>query len=254
MTQSTVRERALVAGLVLFFAAGAFPVLRPLAVQDLVGCYPHVTSDSFDWIRNGLFWAGEDVVPSYRPPGLPWIIAVLYRAKALPLLPYLNFAALAACAALLYRFVRARYGAGASALAVLVFGTNDFVLDHTKYVMVEIYGALAILLAAFFYFRSGEDERAYVPFGLSLGLGFLFHYVTLPAGVGFAAAVLLTRRPHLRRLWLWLGLAVAAVPPAGWLLFRSWAYRHAPPGVLLVHIIEPLFGLQRDNIGFYAVA
>ncbi|HEV8267731.1 MAG TPA: hypothetical protein VGR00_05840, partial [Thermoanaerobaculia bacterium] len=87
-----------------------------------------------------------------------------------------------------------------------------------------------------------------------LGLGFLFHYVTLPAGVGFAVAVLLTRRRHLRGLWLWLGAASAALPPVAWLLFRSWAYRHAPPGVLLVHIIEPLFGLQRDNIGFYAVA
>jgi hypothetical protein len=64
-------------------------------VSDLSWCYSYLTSDSYDWLNNGLYWAGEHVVPSMRPPGYPLLIAALWRLGCLSLLPACNFLALA---------------------------------------------------------------------------------------------------------------------------------------------------------------
>ncbi len=65
--------------LTILACAGAFPVVRSLLVSDLSWCYPYVTSDSYDWIANGLSWAGENVSASWRPPGVPLLIAALFK-------------------------------------------------------------------------------------------------------------------------------------------------------------------------------
>ena len=52
--------------LAVFAALGALPVVRSLLVADLNWCYPYVTSDSYDWIANGLSWAGENLAANPR--------------------------------------------------------------------------------------------------------------------------------------------------------------------------------------------
>src|SRR5450759_738954 len=67
-----LRPRRLPAVLLFSFAlAGALPVVRSLLVADLNWCYPYNTADSYDWINNGLYWAGASVAPALRAAGGP---------------------------------------------------------------------------------------------------------------------------------------------------------------------------------------
>jgi hypothetical protein len=230
---------------------GTIPVLRLLIVPDLNWCYPFMSSDSYDWVANGLHWMGAPVESNWRPPGLPLVIGILWKLGALSLLPVVNYLVLGATTAILYLLLRERFTAAVSALSAWIFFANDYVQDLTKYVMSEIYGTLFIVLAAWLFFRAASRPRLYAWFGLALGVGFLFQYAALPAGIGFAAALLLTRRDQLRTPALWRGLAFAAVPPGAWFLLRWWHYHGA--GVPQ-HVVETLLRFSVGNLRLYIVA
>jgi hypothetical protein len=48
-------------GLAAAVVLGAWPVLRALRSDDLNWCYRYLGPDSYDWIANGLSWAGAPV-------------------------------------------------------------------------------------------------------------------------------------------------------------------------------------------------
>lgn len=229
---------------------GAIPVVRSLNVADLNWCYPYLSSDSYDWINNGLYWAGVPVLPSFRPPGLPLVIALLWREGFLSWLPALNVAVLGATAVLLYVLLRERFSPAVSSLTAWVLFSNGFVQDLVRWVSAEVWTIPFLVLAALFFHRAGREPRAYVAFGLALGIGFLFHYATFPAGLGFAASVLLARRQHLRFRSLWAGAAAAVIPPAAWLAAR-WRYRGLHPEAD-PHWIEELVRFSPENVSFFA--
>ena len=238
--------------LAAFATLGAFPVVRSLLVPDLSWCYPYLGSDSYDWIANGLSWAGENVAASWRPPGLPFLIAVLFKLGLLSLLPVVNVLVLGLTTAVLYLLLRERHGAWISACAAWFFFANDCVQDLTKYVLAEIYCTLFIVLAALFFVRAARDPRQYRTSALLLGAGFLFHGATVLAGVGFAAAFLLTRRSDLRRKEVWQGLLAAAFLAGGWRVARALHYQLHPGGPR--HDVEALLCFSAANLRFYAIA
>ena len=221
-------------------------------MPDLNWCYPYLTSDSYDWIANGLHWAGEKVTCSWRPPGLPLVIAVLWKLGLLPWLPVVNYAVLGLTTAALHALLRERHGAWISALASWFFFANDYVQDLTRFVMAEIYCTLFIVLAAHAFFRASRDPRAYRRCGLLLGIGFLFHHATVIAGVGIAAALALTRSADLRRSEAWQGLAGGGVLAGGWAVAR-WALQGADPSAPH-HVQEELLRFSPENVRFYVVA
>lgn len=242
-------DRGLPVLLLIAGIAGSIPVVRSLHVGDLNWCYPYLSSDSFDWIHDGLHWAGLPVLPSFRPPGLPLVIALLYRVRLLFWLPALNVAVLGASALLLFVLLRERFSPAVSALAAWGLFTNGFLQDFVRWVSAEIWTIPFLILASFLFHRAGSEPRAYVGFGLALGIGFLFHYAALPAGVGFAALVLLVRRADLRQRELWTGAFVAAIPPAIWLAAR-WRYRRLHPDAD-PHWIEELVRFVPENVPFF---
>ena len=97
--------------------AGTLPVLRSLFVADLNWCYPYLSPDSYDWIANGLYLAGEKVASSWRPPGLPLLIAALFKLGLLSWLPVANILVLGLTTAALYLLLRERHGTWISACA-----------------------------------------------------------------------------------------------------------------------------------------
>lgn len=238
--------------LLLAGAVGTIPLVRSLYVADLNWCYPYLTPDSYDWINNGLYWAGAPVSPSFRPPGLPLLIGLLWKAGLLSWLPLLNFVALGATALVLCKLLRERFHPTVAALSAWVFYANDFSQDLAKYVMAEVWATLFIVLATLLFLRAANRPRLYSAFGLSLGIGFLFQYAAVPAGVGFAAAVLVARREHLRLKELWTGAAVSIALPALWLAVRAWHYRMHPGGPR--HGVEALLHPSFVHLGFFAVA
>jgi hypothetical protein len=245
--------RFLPTGVALLLAIGEVPVVRGLIVPDPNWCYPFVVGDSYDWINNGLFWAGAHLRPSFRPPGLPLVIAVLARLGALPLLPVLNFAALGAVAVVLYHFLRERHTRLVACGAAVILFTNGFSQDHARYLMAEIYATAFLVAAAWAFHRAADAPRAYRAMGLLLGAGFLFHYAAVPAGIGFLAAMVLARRFDLRRRELWHGVFLAAIPAVLWLAVRA-VYQQTHPDV--GHPVERLLGfaLGRESLRFYVIA
>lgn len=236
--------------LVLAGLVGTFPVVRSLPVPDLNWCYRFLANDSYDWINNGLYWAGASLKPSFRPPGLPIVIASLVRLGALSWLPVLNFVLLGATAVLLYRLLCERFRPSVAALSVWVFYANGFVQDFARWILAEVWAVLFLVLAALLFVRAGSRPKSYVPFGLALGVSFLFHYGAFPAGLGFAAAVLLARRAHLREPGLWAGVAAGSLLPASWLAFRWLNLPRDHPG--LGHGVEALVRFAPQNLRFYA--
>ena len=238
--------------LTVLACAAAFPVVRSLLVLDLSWCYPYVTSDSYDWIANGLSWAGENVAASWRPPGLPLLIAALFKLGLLSWLPVVNVLVLGLTTAALYLLLRERHGAWISACASWFFFANDYVQDITKYVLADIYCTLFIVLAALFFVRAARNPRHYRTVGLLLGVGFLFHHATVVAGIGFAAAFLFTRFDHLRRSEAWQGLAGGGLVVGAWAVAR-WAHYHLDPEGPR-HVQEALLSFSPENVRFYAIA
>ena len=231
---------------------GALPVVRSLRVSDLSWCYPYVTSDSYDWIANGLSWAGENVAASWRPPGLPLLIAALFKLGLLSWLPVVNVLVLGLTTAGLYLLLRERHGAWISACASWFFFANDYVQDITKYLLADIYCTLFIVLAALCFVRAARDPRHYRTSVLLLGAGFLFHNATAVAGIGFGVAFLLTRRGDLRRREVWQGLGGAALLAGGWTVARALHYHFNP--IAPRHGVEALLYFSAENVRFYAIA
>lgn len=250
-------------GILALAALGILGALPGLRTADLGFCYPFMTPDSWDWLANGLYWAGAPLLPSFRPPGLPLLVALLSHFSALPLLPFLNYAALGLSAALLYRLVRLRHDALVSALAVLLFVSNGSLFGHVRYVMAEVYTLPFLVGAAIAFEKAALRPRLYVACGLLLSVSFLFHYAGLVAGLGFGLALALFRTPALRTgscgsapsalrtRWPWIALFVAVPLPVAWLAFRALQYRAHPEAG--IHVIEGLVRLSAGNLRYYGV-
>jgi Dolichyl-phosphate-mannose-protein mannosyltransferase len=238
--------------LAAFATLGAFPVVRSLVVADLNWCYPYNTADSYDWINNGLYWAGASVAPSLRPPGLPLVIAALWKLDALPLLPVFNFLFLGLSTAALYALLRERHDGRIAAIASWFFFANNCVQDFSRCVMAETYAAPFLVLATLAFVRAARAPRAWIAFGLCLGAGFLFSYAALPASIGFGVALLVVSRLDLRRREVWAGLIAYALVAGGWIAFR-WSFYRAHPGGPR-HGVEALLRPSVANLPFYAFA
>lgn len=235
--------------LVLLFVsfAGLLGVLPSLATRDINWCYPYMGPDSWDWLVNGLFWSGAPIPTSFRPPGLPLIIAGLHRASALPLLPYFGFAMLALTAILLHRLVRLRHSPFVAAFAVLLFVSNGSFFGYCRYLMAEIWTLPFLVAAAIAFARARREPRWLVACGLLLAVSFLFHYAGAIVGAGYAATLLVARREALRTRWPWLAVLVSApLPVAWWLLKRSHDAQSTT-----VHVIEGLVRISTEHLGYY---
>ncbi|MEO8276217.1 MAG: glycosyltransferase family 39 protein, partial [Thermoanaerobaculia bacterium] len=180
-----------------------------------------MSPDSWDWLANGLSWSGAPIDASFRPPGLPLVIAALHRLGVLNALPILNFAMLALAAALLYRWIRLRHSAVVAALACLLFVSNGSLFGYVRFVMAEVWTLPFLVAAAIAFTRAAARPRAYITCGLLLGESFLFHYAGAIVALAMAAALLFHRRADLRSRWPWLGLLSAMPLPAIWLVLRA---------------------------------
>ena len=248
-----LRSRRLPAVLLFGLALlGALPVVRSLIVADLNWCYPYITSDSYDWINNGLYWAGAPVAPSLRPPGFPLVIAALWKLGALSFLPVVNFLFLGVSTAALYALLRERHDGWIAATACWFFFANGYVQDLSRYVMAETCATPFLVLATLAFVRAARAPRAWIAFGLCLGAGFLFSYAAVPVTVGFGVALLAVSRGDLRRRELWAGLFAYAIVVGGWIAFRWSFYRAHPSGPR--HGVEALLRPSLANLPFYAYA
>lgn len=207
---------ALAAACLLHLALVA-PGLVPV---DLNLTYPFMDGDSWDWISNGLYLAGEDVRYTGRSPLLPLAIAALHWMGTLSWLPGvlqgLFVATVLAFYSLAARLVPRR-AAFAVALALLV---NFSLAGLSLQVMADVPAACLLLLAV----RSFVSRR-YLAGGLFAGLAALTQSVAILWVPAAGLTVLVHRRRDLRSPWLWTSLLIPLALPALWALVQ-------PPAVV----------------------
>ncbi len=244
------RDRAFLVLLALCLLQIAYLAPR-LLLPDLNLDYPFTDGDTWDWIANGLYLAGEDVRFSGRPPLLPLLLALLDRLTLLPLFPLLNLLALHAALLALYRTAARLSGRRAAFAAAAVLLVNHGLQTLALQVMADVLAA-ALLTAAFAAFvRAGEKPRAYLSAGLALGLAAATQSAALLALPAAALAVVLARRPHLRAPTLWAGALLAIVPQIAWAAWKLAVFGTA--GDLLTRYTH-LLRLQTGNATSYAWA
>ena len=250
MGTSAARRPAWV--LLFLAAAGTIPVLRSLLVPDLNWCYPFMTSDSYDWVNNGMYWAGASLSPTMRPPGYALLIAALTGIGALSWLPVVNFLCLGAGTAALYLLLRERHDGWIAAVACWFYFANDFVQDFARYVMAETCAVPFLILATLCFRRAERQPRWYFALGVALSAALLFSYAALPAAAGFGTAFLATRRRDLANRQVWKAAALFALTLGSWFAFRGWYYSTHPGGPH--HDVEAVLHLSLSNVPFFGFA
>ncbi len=208
--------------LVAAVAARVIQLAPHLLVPDLNLDYPFTDGDSWDWLANGLWWAGADVRFSARAPLLPLLLAALERLHLLRFAPWIGIAALHAGALALYAALRRPCGRQAAAAGVLVvvaaYSVQSLALDLMADTLAA--GLLAAALAALV--AADSDRRALAAAALLAGLA----AVTQSAGPLFApvlAAAALTDPWRTRaRIAAVVGLFTA--PTALWTLWKLWHF------------------------------
>ena len=209
------RRDPLLALLGLFALLQAGALAARLVHPDLSLDYPFMDGDSYDWIANGLFLAGEDVRYSGRAPLLPLAIALLERAGALSWLPVLLVVLFHATVLAFYTLAARLSSRGAAFAVALALMLCHSLLGLSLHVMADVPASCLLFLAA----RSFLLER-YPGAGLAAGLS----AVTQPVGLLFAVPAGLTllfqRREHLKRPALWIGAFLFLALPALWALLR----------------------------------
>jgi len=156
--------------LIYFFIKGVL-----LTYPDLFH-YPFMTPDSHDWISNGLHLLGYDVFYSFRNPGLPLLIAVLYKYNILFLLPFLNQITLFSLILSSYYLIKHITNPFISLLFSLFLFLNFFLQSFSLFILADLYATLFMIIGFDFYLKAKEREKYYYFCSLSLSISFLFQY------------------------------------------------------------------------------
>lgn len=232
---------------VLLVAVSAI-VGRFLVYDDLNLQYPFMFPDSYDWVANGLYYAGYTVNYTVRPPGLPLIIAGLVLADALRLLPLANLAVMLGILAVCYRLFIPGVTRAAALVTITLLFASYFFFSLAFYVLADLYCLLFIALSLLEFVRAREAPRRYVTSALYLGISLVFQYAGIVLLPAYALVWLLCRRgiSAWRHLGLAVATAVATLTP--WLLYR-WVTFGDPLYSRVMHV--QLVRWRLDSIPFY---
>ncbi len=195
-----------------------------LIYADLNLQYPFMFPDSYDWIANGLYYAGHAVRYTARPPGLPLIIAALARTGALWLLPLVNQVVLLGVLAACYRLYTGAVTRMVALVAVALLFASSFVQSLALYVLADLYCLLFLALSLLEFARAREAPRRYVLSALYLGISLTFQYagIALLPAYGLVWLICRRRTPAWRHLALAAATVVAILGP--WILYRWVAF------------------------------
>ena len=213
---------------------------------DLVASYPFLSGDSHDWIANGLFLAGHDVVYTARPPLLPLVLAALSSLSLLDLYPVLAQLLVHGTAVGLFALLRldtSRRVAGVVAAAWLLDTTW---LKLTLPVMADV-PAACLLFWALYCWRGGGLLRA----GLFAGLAAVTQPLAFLVAFPVALTVWITRQPEVERWRLGTAGLLFVLPTLAWVVVKK-LFVGVVGDMSLRH--WSLLRLHFDSVDFYASA
>ncbi len=218
-----------------------------LLVPDLILNYPFMGGDSLDWVSTGLFYAGNDVRYTSRPPLLPVVIAGLSALSALDLLPVLIQVLTHVTSLGLFRLLCLDYSRSLAWIVSATWLMNGNWLRLSFDVMADVPAACLLTWAVISWRRSGSARPGYALTGLFGGLSAITQQLALLLPVVVMLTLLAFRRRDLASRPLLLGAVLFVAPTGLWLLWMRRALSLA--GDDLSH-----WGLLRfhtDSIGHY---
>jgi 4-amino-4-deoxy-L-arabinose transferase-like glycosyltransferase len=236
--------------LFLFFAFFFFLIKGMLLIYpDLNITYPFMFPDSYDWIANGLHYAGYDVNFTTRAPGLPLLIAALVKLGKSNLLPLSNQFILFGIYILFYKILRTAFNRSASLITIFILFFNFFLQDLSLYILADMYALLFILIGIFYYIRSAEKENLYIYASLFWSISFLFQYTIVFIVPIIIIHFLIFRKKISKKLLIYVIL-----PP--FLIISAWLiYREIKFGSFFYTGVDQiaLMKFHLDSIFFYLV-
>ena len=150
-----------------------------LIYPDLNLLYPFMAPDSYDWIANGLHYEGYEVNFTFRPPGLPLIIALLDKFYILNFLPLLNQLVLFGILFLFFKIIDKQFNKLTATITTLILFFNFFLQNLSLFILADIYAVFFILLGLYFYLEAKNDERKYLQASFFWSVSFLFQYAVV---------------------------------------------------------------------------
>ena len=225
---SPFRARSLLLQLLAALAAGKALFLGAhLHYPDLVLDYPFPGGDGYEWISNGLAWAGAATRTTARPPVLPWIVAALDRLGGLAWWPALQQLVLPAGVLALYVTLARWHAARVAFLASLVPLVSSAATGHGLELMADTLAGVLLFFAVAFFLAAERRPWLYAAAGAAAAASALTQHIGLLFAPVAAAALVACRREDLGRPQVWVGATLFAVPCAAWFAAKAVVYGSA---------------------------
>lgn len=205
---------ALAAGKAIFLGS-------QLHYPDLVLDYPFPGGDGYEWISNGLAWAGAETRTTARPPVLPWIVAALDRLGALAWWPVVQQLVLPAGVLALYVTLLRWHPPRVAFVASLVPLVSAAATGYGLEVMADTLAAVLLFLAVAFFLAADRRPWLYAAAGTAAAASALTQHVGILLAPVAVVALVACRREDLRRPQLWAGAALFALPCAAWFVAKA---------------------------------
>jgi len=140
--------------LILFGIFGSILILKYFFITNLdndqfLYTYKFMSSDSFDWLANGIRLFTNDSI-SFRNPGLPLVINVLYSLNALYLLPLINQFVYILIAVYIYKICKQIVTKKFSLLVTILFLVNYSFNIGANMILADYYAVLLITASVYY--------------------------------------------------------------------------------------------------------
>lgn len=184
------KNKILIFFLVVFFTSLLkFFFVSPLNQELFLTNYKFFTPDSYDWIANGVQMFKSRSI-SFRNPGLPFIIFILYRLEVLYLLPLFNYIAFFVLLIFVYKTTRILTKEKLfSLLSVVFIFFNYSFQDFSNYIYADYYAVVFISISLYCLLIS-KNKLSFFTLSLStifqnfafflLPLWFLYFFIKTP--------------------------------------------------------------------------
>ena len=143
-----------------------FFCISPLNQNVFLTNYKFFTPDSYDWVANGVrMFQSKNV--SFRNPGLPFIIFILFNLKILYLLPLFNYIVFFCLLIFVYKTTKFLTKEGFfPILGVLFIFLNYSFQDFSNIIYADYY-AIAFLSASLYFLITKKNKLSFFTLGLS---------------------------------------------------------------------------------------
>jgi hypothetical protein len=215
---------------------------------DLNLDYPFIGGDTYDWISNGLYFSGEDVRYSGRPPLFPLIMAALIKLDILSYFPVIIWAFVFAAGLIFYKLLILYVKHSVAFLVTLALWLNFSFQYQSLEIMADVLASCLLLFSAFFFIRAADRKWYYLLCGFFAGLSAVTQQTALLLPIPLIISVMLFRKGDFKIKEFWGGMAIFIFFPGSWYLYKYIQFQ--TPGDLMVRQWRAL-KFHLDGIGSY---